>query len=547
MSERDILEKFSYAISADLSKESSEGKVFYAERYGGIGMGPHGGGARCGYDGTRYQIKGIGPNPLVGFTEATGQRDGILPLQSALHEMIWSRILQDKLPFGIVECLSVIAIDSTRPNDALRDTRYDRALLIREACIRPAHFERAAYFKRKPHDPVADRSRDVLRVAEMCRKLPEIFGTLLGLRADSTENTVFDGLCELAHRQAVQLAFARSHFIYHSISSSNISLDGRWLDFTSMTSLHTQDSASKSITASAWSRFWDQDSIVIEVLTSIVFHYTKFMRLPDSMYRAWVNEIAAKFSRDLAEASTKYWLCVAGVPLVLATHVCLEDNVQQWAAHLRAILRLRWSRIEQHSDPTKSGAEHRLLELTFSVTSNHLPFTLGLSDQEALEYHSRRAKAKKLVEDAAFARGIPMDNLMVGITINSVKFSAEKNDLSFTDVQRNISDIVERNALNAGSLARETGAYVSRILATAKFRLTFDPEFVVTCWEDETLRVCYDMADDHFTVSRGNGIERIPRSSASEYFKTNSPAQVMVDFYRRFNALFVFGYDNSGR
>lgn len=541
MSERDLLDRFSYTICTDSSNESAAGKVFYAERYGGIGVGPHGGGARCGYDGTRYQIKGIGPNPLVGFTEATGQKDGILSLQSALHEMIWSRILQDALPFGTVQCLAVIAIGSPKPQDMPRDVRGNRALLIREACIRPAHFERAAYFRTQPHDPVADRSLDVLRVVEICQKLPDILETAFNRPGDSPENTVFDGLCELARRQSLQLAFARSHFLYHSISSSNVSLDGRWLDFTSMTPMHTKDSAAKPTGTDAWPRLWDQASIVTEVLASLVFHYTKFMRLPDSTCRTWTNEITAQFSRNLERASAKYWLCIAGVPLTIATRLCSEDHTLQWAAHLYAILRFRWPKIDQHVDPARSAAERFLLDLTFSATSNHPPSTLGMSDQEAVEYHARRTRVKERVQEAALDCGIPTKNLMIGMTLNSIKFSAEKNDLSFAEMQKNISDVIERSASNAGCLASETCAYAARILTIAKFRLVFDPEFVVTCWEDDRMRVIYDMMSDHFTVSRDDETEYIPRALASQYFETNRPTQIVVNFYRRFNASFVFG------
>lgn len=545
LSERDIIDQLSYTVSSDSSNRDAEGKVFYAERYGGIGMGPHGGGARCGYDGALYQVKGIGPNPLVGFTEATGQRDGILPLQSAFHEMIWSRILQDKLPFGVVECLAIVALDSRKRAGISIGTNAKRALMIREICVRPAHFERAAYFRKKPYDPVADRSKDVLRVAAMCGKLPSALELLLDCRDIPSDNVILDGLSNLAHRQALQLAFARSHFLYHSISSSNIAMDGRWLDFMSMTPLHARSISAKPMTSSAWSRWWGQDLIMIEILTSLVFHYCKFMKLPGSMCRAWINEITDKFSRDLVSAHTKYSLCTAGVPLVLAERVCLDGDVQHWASHFHEILRNRWPKIERQGNPADVNTERSLHDFTFSAASNHPPTSLGLDDAEAIEYHSRRGKVKRLVESDALTLGISSENLMVGMTVNAIRFSAEKSDLSFSVFSKDIANVVKRFTQNSKDFMHEIENLTARMLRVGNFHLKFDPEFVVTCWDDGKVRVCYDMRDGYFAVVSGNKVDCISRGLARGYFENDNSMNPMIDFYRKFNALFVFGCDEN--
>ncbi|WP_143328572.1 hypothetical protein [Burkholderia sp. AU28863] len=545
ISESDLLDQYSYAISDASPDEMSRKKVFYAERYGGIGMGPHGGGARCGYDGERYHVKGIGPNPLVGYTEATGQRDGILTLPLALYEMIWSQILQDKLPFGVVECLAVVAINMSQRPNCVFDTPIDRGLLIRETYVRPAHFERAAYFKKRPHESVADRSRDVHRVAAMCQKLPEILRCTFESRV-RPENIVLDGLCELARRLACQLAFARSHFLYHSISSSNVSLDGRWLDLTSSTLLHTRDCASNPMTVSSWSRFWDQESIVMEILTSLAFHYVKFARLSDLIYQTWASEIVAKFTCYLTEASCEYFLCTAGIPPLIAKTIIRDDEVQQWAKELQSILKSNWSKRERQKHSRNWDAERSLLELSFFPASNSPPSTLNLSDDEAVEYHARRLKVRKLVRNIALENGIPENQLKIGIALNSVRFSAEKNELSYTKMSGDILNIINNNSRDANALVREIEMYGDGVAIAGRFFLGFDYGNVVTCWNDGVLKVSYNMMNDHFMVLFAGVSEEIPRASALGYFNTNRLGSAMIDFYKKFDALFVFGAGDGG-
>src|SRR5512138_1227895 len=63
-------EQFSYVVPNAkcfdaLSFSNSESRHMTAERYGGLGVGENGGAGRCGNFGA-YQVKGVGPTPLVG-------------------------------------------------------------------------------------------------------------------------------------------------------------------------------------------------------------------------------------------------------------------------------------------------------------------------------------------------------------------------------------------------------------------------------------------------------------------------------------------------
>src|SRR5690349_17860989 len=50
------------ALMANLELDPSETKTYHAERYGGVGVGDNGGGARVGNTGG-FQVKGVGKNP----------------------------------------------------------------------------------------------------------------------------------------------------------------------------------------------------------------------------------------------------------------------------------------------------------------------------------------------------------------------------------------------------------------------------------------------------------------------------------------------------
>jgi hypothetical protein len=103
-------ELFSYSTGTELFQcdnlSTNSSNTFYAERYGGIGIGTNGGGARCGYY-KSYQIKGVGRTPLVGKDCETWHSYGGLSLFDAIYEAIYSKILNNVLPKGAVNTCGV--------------------------------------------------------------------------------------------------------------------------------------------------------------------------------------------------------------------------------------------------------------------------------------------------------------------------------------------------------------------------------------------------------------------------------------------------------
>ncbi len=205
----------------------------WVERYGdGHGM-PHGGAGRVLTHG-RWQTKGAGPTVLV--DAAIRQADpwhahGLLPLEVALQELIWSRVFGAFLPAGCVPVVGLVAPGGTCPvqtDDGL-PSRAPRALLLREAVLRPAHLLPAPAFEaRRPAGWPSETQRMARAYGRFWAACVE---PLTGSAAPTLDN-LLQWRRVLVSRVAHQCAAAQVRRVMHgSLNASNMAFDGRWLDF----------------------------------------------------------------------------------------------------------------------------------------------------------------------------------------------------------------------------------------------------------------------------------------------------------------------------
>lgn len=214
----------------DLSKFNPfEEKIFFAERYGGEGIGKHGGGARCGFDGN-WQIKGIGANQLVG--EGSKFTNGELTLEGAMLEILWGELLSIILPHGAVNNHAILLTDLNSVKlDSDNQILKKRALLIREPVIRPAHFCRAYYFNAIKHENNnLNEFKILIKALVYHLSIGEVNIAKAGI-LDICEENVSNNLLLLTKRLATQIAFCHSRHLVLFTSPSNCALDGRLLDF----------------------------------------------------------------------------------------------------------------------------------------------------------------------------------------------------------------------------------------------------------------------------------------------------------------------------
>lgn len=200
--------------------DRTDTKALQAERYGGNGIGDNGGGVRCGNIG-KYQVKGIGKNPLVGAEGQTWHSYGGLNAEDAIYETIYATLLAKILPVGVATIHAIIA---TGPNAAYTVNTGERgwgALMIRDAALRPAHFVRAGAYTPSRRQEAMMMS-DVGRVRILNKQLRKRFEGI---------NDFVRFLGNFLMRCASQFAFARIARVMHgSVTPSNICFDGRWID-----------------------------------------------------------------------------------------------------------------------------------------------------------------------------------------------------------------------------------------------------------------------------------------------------------------------------
>jgi hypothetical protein len=220
-----FLQNNAYAIQSTACFENVEfdnqnSKTLVAERYGGPGVGSNGGGARCGNWGN-VQLKGIGANYMAGDHGDYVHKYGGLDAPLAIVETIYTHTLSRVLPLGTVKIHGLIFVGEKTGYNIEKDEPCWGLIMVRDKCIRPAHFMRAPSFnphKKYKHLLVGDLGRVRLlnkRIANTLKDHNE-FIALLGKYLQNCAN---------------QFAFARAARIMHgSATASNISVDGRWLD-----------------------------------------------------------------------------------------------------------------------------------------------------------------------------------------------------------------------------------------------------------------------------------------------------------------------------
>ncbi|SKA44768.1 protein adenylyltransferase SelO family protein [Photobacterium toruni] len=292
-----LLNEYSYVLPnyADSNRLIfNECKTFWADRYGSRHEVCNGGSARCGFDGT-FQVKGIGVTPLVAQNMSKSHSHGKLFLDEAISEAIWGEICHQHLPFGSIRTLAIIKTN-VQEGFSYSDNcpKKPCALAIREFSIRPAHFERATFFWPFP-EYISLRNDDTDRVKECINYLPRSLG--LSNSILSSKKELFYCLKKLVLRIAKQIAYSRVKGIPHgSLTSSNIGIDGRFLDFGTITAV---PDFGNYVIADGVGAVWDDHLLITQWLKNLFFNIEKYSCLDDNLSRNDINTLIDNFINEL--------------------------------------------------------------------------------------------------------------------------------------------------------------------------------------------------------------------------------------------------------
>lgn len=224
--ERHLLEACAFTI-AD-ARAGTPDTFGVADCYGGAGIGTNGGSGRAAYI-NGYHVKGIGRTPLVGLDTDISHASGGAYLEECVRESIFAEIVQLEFPHGSVPTLAIIDTGREAIWETAQGPKRERmCLLVRPMFLRPAHIERAVRYRSGNEFGGA---ADAARVRATALAIERQVGGAASM--DELLNT-----CLV--RWAQQIAYSYVSRLSHGgVTSSNVAIDGRLVDFGAMTSVPT--------------------------------------------------------------------------------------------------------------------------------------------------------------------------------------------------------------------------------------------------------------------------------------------------------------------
>ncbi|MGF1724813.1 protein adenylyltransferase SelO family protein [Photobacterium nomapromontoriensis] len=321
--EKIILDNFAYvsrSYAPDEALDLNDHKIFLADRYGNTGDAGNGGSARCGING-KLQIKGNGVNPLVAINVDEGHSSGKLPLNEALSEALWSEICHNELPYGALRIIAVIRTPQTIVGaNTFGDTvEQPCSIMIRELATRPAHYEPALNFWPK---------QEYARLRDITHKYVEESIKMLEqneLRESGSHSPIFDLSKRFVIRFASQVAASRVKGMPHgSLTSSNIALDGRFLDLGTISGI---GDFSNVLLTSGLGATWDDHYGITDWLTNLFYHFNRHSL--SGLNAKQQQTLIATFLTTLEEEENKFTAIECGIPVSTKNFIDIGKQLKE--------------------------------------------------------------------------------------------------------------------------------------------------------------------------------------------------------------------------
>jgi len=494
-----ILAAYSYVIKpGEQGVESGPlNKTFMAERYGGDGILSNGGGGRCGFDGV-WQLKGLGPNPLVGHDVDPGHGDGNLSLDTAIYESIWAEIIQAVLPFGATRTVAIL--DTGQVYTSYKGVQK-RGLLIRQPVVRPAHFIRSVYFRQKRLDSLGE---DAQRVKDVIHKLVEFLpASVTPGTAESLDGRLENGLVELAGRYAKQFAASHAkHIIHYNVSASNVSINGAWLDLSGVC-LFTDFVNCDRLSID---RFNNEYVPALQSIQSLCYYLSKYaVATTEACMRMW-DAAAVHFSKTYAQHLNLYQVAQAGFPLWLLQDVQDSSEFLEFASCLDTVLKLDDFTVTPVWRESGWDGYARWTARLYSVLLTGLvnePGNVDLSwlntDKASIDLLCKRyTQLFEKAANAALVKHINRKNLYRCMVINATRLNRSHRLLH--EMEGRIASI--NGNLDIDRKAAYEALAAEAVLAAA-FNLGNEPTPTVPFWLSEGLSIWFEPASGTFRLVGG--------------------------------------------
>lgn len=301
--EKAILDAFAWGVPGKgepADAFTAEKKTFYADRYGGDMLAGNMGSGRAASAGT-IQTKGIGRTALV-TTIGDGHSNGVAALDEAIVESIYGEVGQ-RLPRGANRVIAIIDRGTTYTHN---DGRVQQnALIIRQDPLRPAHYLKNLYGR----GPLMG-SEDA-RTQQAIQYFLEAFPVGKELAGAPKSEKVRAAVLKYADTIADVYAAAFARKIYHGATSiSNIEVDGRFIDYGTMTTVPDYGRIQRISGADHNGVTTELKSILmLEFLGNLRDHMPKAMgkRLPTN------EEMVARFETQYEKSMIREFLSLTGL------------------------------------------------------------------------------------------------------------------------------------------------------------------------------------------------------------------------------------------
>lgn len=525
-SSKDILDAYSYVVRSDSlpARDQSSVKTFMAERYGGDGILSNGGGGRCGFDGL-WQLKGLGPNQLVGKDVDADHGDGNLSLDTAIYESIWSEIINAALPFGAIRTVAVL--DTGRTYEE-RGIATPRGLLVRQPVVRPAHFIRATYFEEKHLNSL---SKDAQRVKTAIAQLVDFLPSAgVAPTASSMSERLEFGLLELAARFAEQFAAAKAkHIIHYNVSASNLSLDGAWLDLSG-TRLFTELIEVDQVDIN---RFNTEHFPALQSLHSLCYYLSKYsvISVEDSSHLQ--EKTTKQFAKIYDEQLNLYQVAQAGFPLWILRVITGSLEFAEFSSNLRKLLALNDFTVNSITlEGGWNGYERwtaRLFSELLSSRTNSAPPNFSWLNTDVAAINQLLSSYQQLLDLAskvASEQHINLQNFYRCMQINITRLNRSHSMLHNLEIK------IEHIRINTSTdQIVEYKALSDEAVRAAKLNLGNDQGRCVPFWLSRTLSILFDPASGMFTLQEAES-RSLSIESLVELSERLSDVNTALSFYR---------------
>lgn len=473
-----ILDRYGYLVPgspcfSNVNLDPSQATLVGAEPYGGTGVGENGGGGRCANIGG-MQVKGVGANPLVGDHDNTEHSYGGLDLRKAMVETVYSVVLNNLLPRRVVNIRALIFVGH---DCALIGSRKAwGGLMVRDRCVRPGHFMRSPYFK--PRAEVKSSVKDdLVRVRALYKRLYREF--------EGNSSDFIRWLGGYLRDVASQFAFARVMRITHgTMTASNISWDGKWLDLPACSFL------SGGVNYSIWSQFYEEHNMALSYAMEVLHNYSKYNRVPLNP-----SPLVSYFNEQFQEYG-KYYV---GYALGLKLDYVLELPEESWKQVSETFLRVTHSGRKIEPRRPSYDPKDPVIALTaafFMAHSGSSAFAIyakkaGIDESEAARFKGASIEVLSAYGDLISSDGAEKGSFFMSSFLTSVKRALLPEMWYLPNVEGQVTRICSQGSPD------EIGPYIDKHQEVAEWVFE-EPDDKVTLLKEGSKSVFYLMSKGKF-------------------------------------------------